>query len=451
MSDSSNNSITSPKPSKKPVPWSKGVPQGVLSTTTIGLIGLGLFIGGFGYWSIKAPIAGAAIASGVVAANNENIRIQHLEGGIIKEVLVKEGETVAAGAALFRLDPTFAQATENRMTNELIALDARIARLKAESAGTDLEFKPEFEELAKSVGRQDDLNEQLNEFNKRRTRYETDKQIVEQQVAALNQQITGFTDQIAAIEKQLLTLVDELAMKKEMLDRQLSNRSDYLRLLRMQHELQGRKGALTSSIGETKTKILEAMQRRLRLSAERAETAATALNEVYRRRADISEQISQAKNVLSRVVIRAPATSVVVDLMKQTPGSVVRPGEDLAILLPKDEDLIIEARITPLDIDVVRVGQAATLRLSALNTRTTPEVPARVVYVSADSLTDAQTAESYYTARLELDSTLPEGLDRSEIYPGMPVETYISTGERTFLEYLVKPITDSFNRAFREE
>lgn len=268
---------------------------------------------------------------------------------------------------------------------------------------------------------------------------------------AAEDQIKGLQAQIRSTEEQIAVLGDEIDVKQALLDQQLTNRSEVLRLRRSRSELQGRVGELTASLGRARTSIVEARQRQVSLRAEGAEKAVTALNEVRRTIADTEEQIRNAENILSRVVIRAPSDGIVVRINKNTPGSVIQRGEQVMELLPTGGELIIEARLNPLDVDVVRVGQEANLRFSALNARTTPEVGATVSYVSADRLTDSATNEVYYSARLTIADTLPPELARDRIFPGMPVETYIKTGDRTFFQYLGKPLTDSFSRAFREE
>ncbi len=439
------------QPPKKLQNWSDKVRTSVWKQALFGFVVLAGFVGGFGVWAARAPLSGAAIAPGFVAASGQNLRIQHFEGGIIKEILVREGESVSEGQPLLTLDETSAKSMVNRLDKEMIAMGARIQRLQAERDDVGLKFTPELLELASQTGLQTDLAEQRREFEKRRERYETDALILDQQIAALEEQITGLEVQISSAKDQIATLDDEIAVKDRLLKRKLTNRSEYLRLKRSRSELEGRLGGFRSSIGEAKSSIVEARQRKSRLQTERAETAVTSLNEVRRRIADMDEQRTAAKNVLERIVVRAPSDGVIVDVAKNTPGSVVQQGEDLFVLLPSGGELIVEARLSPQDIDVVTVGQTATLRFSALNQRTTPEVPGTVTYVSADRLTDPNTNEPYYTARLEISNQLPDGVSAGRIFPGMPVETYINTGDRTFFEYLGKPLTDSFSRAFREE
>ncbi len=431
--------------------WASKVKTGIAKPAIFGIVVIGLFLFGFGSWAAKAPLSGAAIAPGVIAASGQNLKVQHFEGGIIQEILVKEGDKITKGQALLKIDPTQAESNRNRFVKSLVASQARAERLQAERDDTEFAISKELRALAAKNGLENDLREQTSEFNKRRERYLTDGRILGQQIAALEEQIGGFNSQMKSTEDQIAVLSDEIKVKRGLLKRQLTNRSEVLRLERNRSELEGRIGGLLASVGEAKTSIVGAKQRQLRLQTERAETAVTALNDVRRQIADTQEQIANAEAIMSRVVVRAPSDGVVVNLSKNTPGSVVRPGEDLVVLLPTGGELIVEARLSPQDVDVVTVGQSANLRFSTLNTRITPEVPAIVSYVSADRLVDPSNNEPYYTARLKISDKLPEGLTTEQIFPGMPVETYIETGDRTFLEYLTKPLTDSFERAFKED
>lgn len=431
--------------------WHDAVKTGIAGPSVVGLFVLALFVGGFVVWAVMAPLTGAAIAPGVVAASGQNQTIQHLEGGVIEALLVKEGEAVSTGQALVRLDPTQAQSTRDRLNKALIAARLQAARLKAERDGSDLVIADELVAAARAANMMESVQEQRNEYEKRKAFVTSELGVLDQQVLAAEDQIKGLQAQITATRDQIAVLGDEIDVKQTLLEQQLTNRSEVLRLRRSRSELEGRVGELVASLGRARTSIVEARQRQVSLRAEGAEKAVTALNEVRRTIADSEEQIRNAENILSRVVIRAPSDGIVVRINKNTPGSVIQRGEQVMELLPTGGELIIEARLNPLDVDVVRVGQEANLRFSALNTRTTPEVAATVSYVSADRLTDPATNEVYYSARLKIADTLPAMLSRDRIFPGMPVETYIKTGDRTFFEYLGKPLTDSFSRAFREE
>ena len=431
--------------------WTSRVDTGLSGPTLAGLIIVGVFILMFGLWAAFAPLAGAAVAHGVVSASGQNLRIQHFEGGMIDQILVQEGDTVSRDQPLLTLDSTDALATRDRYRKQLIGLRARAERLQAERDGEDVRFSDQLKQDAINADLQVDLAEQTKEFDKRSERYATDEKIANQQIVALQQQEVGLRAQEKSAREQIAVIEQEIAVKSKLVKRKLAPKSQLLRLQRSRSELEGRIGDFVSRIGETRSSIVKAMEQKLRLQAERSEAAAAQLNEVRSSMAETEELIRTAEDVLSRVIVRAPADGVVVNINKNTPGSVVRKAEDLVVLLPRGGELIIEARLEPQDIDVVNVGQGASLRFSTLNTRTTPEVEGQVSYISADRQIDPNTNEAFYTARLTFTDTLPQGFNRGLIYPGMPVETYIETGDRTFFQYLTKPITDSFSRAFREE
>ena len=436
----------------KPEHWAKTVKTGIFWPSVVGLAVLAIFIGVFGLWAASAPLSGASVAQGVVAASGQNLRIQHFEGGIIKEILVAEGDTVTKGQALLTLDPTEAEATRNRLEKSLIALAARSERLQAERDGAEqVEFSEALSARAKVSNLENDLQEQYSEFAKRRERLETDRRIVDQNVAALNEKIVGLQAQIKAARDQIAVLNDDIKGKRRLLARGLTRKSEVNLLIRTRSDLEGRIGGNLATIAEAKSAIIEASQRKFKLGADMAETAVSQLNEVRRQVADTQERIRSADNVLKRVVIRAPADGVVVTVNKNTPGSVVRQGEDIMVLLPVGGELIVEARVNPADVDLVTVGQKANLRFSTLNNRVTPEVPGTVTFISADRVVDPVTNEPYFPARLQIAEVLPKEITREQIFPGMPVETFIETGDRTFFEYLVKPASDSFRRAFAEE
>ncbi len=432
--------------------WAAGVKIGMAAPVFAGILSLVAFVGGFVFWAASAPLSGAAVASGVVAAQGNNLTVQHLEGGIIEKILVTDGAKVEKSQSLMKLDDTAPRAIRNRLSKRLVALQARAARLMAETNGEiAIRFSEQLEKAAQNHFLVADLEEQSREFEKRLRRHSAEQNIIDQKLAALLEQITGFDAQIAAAKQQLLVVNDDIKRKGKLLKRGLANRSNYNLLRRNAAELQGQMGRLQAEIGKTRSAIAEAKESKVQLDAGRAETAVVSLNRVRSEIADAQEQLRSANDVLKRTMLRAPSDGIVVKIHKNTPGSIIRSGEAIVTLLPTLKELVIEARINPSDIDVVQPGLSATLRFSALNQRLTPEVSAKVIYVSADRLVDAITQEPYYTAKLKIADKLPAGLERKNIFPGMPVEAYIKTGDRTFLSYLAKPIVDSFSRAFREE
>lgn len=432
--------------------WTERVNTSIRLPAMFGTLVLVLFGGGFTFWAATAPISGAAVAPGIVAAAGQNQIIQHLEGGIVAEISVREGDRVIADQPLMVLDKTAAEATRNRLSKLLIALQARAARLVAERDGAaEFTFSDELVKRAENDGLQNTLDEQQREFAKRIIRQKTELNILVQRSAALGEQIRGFIAQRNATLRQLDVVGEDLERKIKLLKRGLTNRSQVTRLQRNEAELSGRLGGFTAEVGRARAAMVESVEQREQLRARRAETAVTALNQVQREITDIDERLRAAVAVLGRIVIRAPSDGIIVRLNKNSRGSVVRGGEEILEILPTSNEFIVEARVSPLDIDAVSVGQSANLRFSALNQRTTPEVPATITYISADRLIDPVTRESYYLARLKIADNLPPTLDRARIFPGMPVEAYIKTGDRTFVQYIVRPIQDSFSRAFREE
>ena len=432
--------------------WTRLVRTGTSKIALAGYLAIFLFVGAFGVWASTAPLKGAAIVSGVVAAAGQNQVVQHLEGGIISEIHVREGDRVSAGDPLFTMDDTRARATLNTRTKQWINLLARKARLEAQrDSAQDIGFRDDLKKLAEENGLSNVLAEQRAEFLARRARNESEVEILRQRVAAGEEAIIGFQSQKKALEDQLDVVSEETERKRLLLDQGLTNRSEYTALLRSQADLVGQIGAIASQMEQTRTQIAEAKEQLVRQETQRVEQSLTELNEVSAKIGETEELLNAARDVLSRIVVRAPSDGLVVRINKNTPGSVVGPGEEMAILLPTSSELIVEAQLSPADIDIVRPGQAADLRFVALNMRTTPEVAGGVRYVSPDRLIDPNTGEPYFIARLHITNDLPAEIDREQIYPGMPVEAMILTGERTFFGYLVKPLTDSFSRAFREQ
>lgn len=420
-------------------------------TAVVGYAAIALFAGCFGYWAASAPLSGAVITSGTISATGGNILIQHPEGGIIEQLLVHEGDRVQQSQPLVLLDRTAAEADLNRLTRQSIALRASAARLEAERDGSDrlapiidaapAPFQSDFDNL---------VREQQKEFDARLARFRSEQSILAQRVAMHHESALGLDAQKLAIQQQADIVKKELGIKASLLDKGLTNRSEYSQLLRSEADLVGQAGALEADLAATKTQIVEAQAQVERATTQRVEEALTKLDEVRTKLADIGEQITAAEAVLGRTTIKAPAAGIVVSSTYNSKGSVIAPGQKIMEILPTASGLIVDAKLRPKDVDLVRVGQPAKLRLSALNARLTPEVPATVTQISADRLIDETTHEAYFRARLKITDTLPQGVKAGQLYPGTPVEAFISTGDRTFFEYLARPMLDSFARAFTE-
>ncbi|ESY22747.1 HlyD family type I secretion periplasmic adaptor subunit [Mesorhizobium sp. LNJC394B00] len=417
----------------------------------VGYVAIALFVGCFGYWAANAPLSGAVITSGTISATGGNILIQHPEGGIIEQLLVHEGDRVQQGEPLVLLDRRAAETDLNRLTRQTIALRASAARLEAERDGSD-RLAPIAEAAPAPFQRDFDnlVHEQQKELEARLARFRSEQSILAQRVAMHRESALGLEAQKLAIQQQAEIVKKELGIKTGLLDKGLTNRSEYSQLLRSEADLVGQAGALEADIAATKTQIVEAQAQVERATTQRVEDALTKLDEVRTSLADIGEQITAAEAVLGRTTIKAPAAGIVVWSTYNSKGSVIAPGQKIMEILPTASGLIVDAKLRPKDVDLVRVGQPAKLRLSALNARLTPEVPATVTQISADRLIDETTHEAYFRARLKITDTLPQGVKAEQLYPGTPVEAFISTGDRTFLEYLARPMLDSFARAFTE-
>lgn len=430
--------------------WAKDVPTSTRKISFAAYATMAAFAAVFAIWGFSAPLDGAAVAQGVIAAAGKNLEIKHLEGGNVEEVLVREGDRVKAGAALYRLDPTVPQSQLNRLRKAKLSFEARASRLEAERNGAaELAFPPHLLQSADPELVQV-LNDQSNDFNSGRRRYESELGIISQRIAALDESIVGLQSQKKAADDQFAIVAGEIERKQKLLEQGLTDRSQFTALQRNQAELLGQIGSVTAEIARARTQIAEAKQQTERTTTQRIEQASKELTEARRQQTDYEEQIIASQSVLTRMVVTAPVDGIVVRINVNSKGSVVRPGEVLLELLPTTDDLIVEAAFDPRHVDSIRSGQSARLRFTALNTRSTPEVGAVVTFVSPDRLVNQNNGLSYYTVRLRIE-TLPPEVSPDQIYPGMPVEAYISTGDRTFAEYLARPILDAASRAFRED
>lgn len=431
--------------------WQDDINTRTEKITFVGGAAVAAFLFAFGLWAAMAPLASATIAPGVVAAAGQNVMIQHLEGGVIHKIMFKEGDRVRRGQALILLDPTLVQAQLNRVLKQWIVERAEMARLEAERDGsTAIVLPKDVGNYAGTSEFSDVFTEQSKEFQARLARHTAEQEILKQRVAALRDSVVGLEAQKKAAIDQLAIVNEEANRKKALLEKGLTNRSEYSDLLRSVAELVGQAGSLEAQIASSVTQTVEARQQIERLTTSRVEDAVAELNKARAQVADLEEQINATRSVLERTTIRAPVDGIIVRSVYNSEGSVMRAGEVAMELLPTTDDLIVEAQIKPQDIDSIRIGQDANMMFTALDARSTPKVPGKVFYISADRLITPNTGQPYYTVRLKMADKLPPQVKPEQVYPGMPVETFISTGERTFLVYLSKPLMDSFQRAFRE-
>jgi len=424
-----------------------------------GAVVMTVFVVGFGVWSAFAPLQSAALASGTIAVESYRKTIQHLEGGIIAQILVKDGDYVSEGQPLIRLDDTKARTTYTSVEGQLWDATARQARLIAERDGSEsITFPPSL--LAKAG--QDGAAAQIvagqqTIFAARRTLLESKVSAIRERIQQSQEEIRGFNAQDAAAQTRLGLIAQELIDVKKLLALGLERKARLLQLQRDQAEIQGNRGQLAAQIARAQQTMAEANVNILTVQNDSANEVALQLRETEQKVHELQEQLQAAADVLSRIEVRAPEAGVVTDLRIHTPGGVVKPGDALLDLVPKADRLIVRVRVRPEDSDVVRAGLPALVRLLPYKQRRTPPVLGKVVYVSADHLVDDRpesgqaAGQPYYLAKVELDESALAKMPGIQLVPGMPAEVMIKTGKTTVALYALAPILDSFNRAFIEK
>lgn len=419
----------------------------------IGLIGLVLLVGGFGTWAAFIQISGAIIAPGRIEVDQNRQVVQHPDGGVVSAIEVKEGDKVSTGQVLVRLDPAELKSELSIIENQLAELMARRGRLEAERDGRDtLTFDPLLIEI--SAGNTDASGLMIGQ----KTLFEARAQTVAAEIDQLDKrrgqisnQIDGIEAQQAALARQLDLIEMELTDQQSLLDRGLAQATRVLGLQREQARLSGTMGDLAAQKAEAEGRITEIEISILKLGTDRREEAITTLRDLQFRELELREQRRALIEQMGRLDITAPLSGVVYNLQVFALRSVIRPADPVLFIVPQDRPLVINARVDSIHVDKLFVGQEVTLRFSALDQRTTPELFGRVTQISADAFEDEATRASYYRAEIALSegeqARLPEG---STLIPGMPVEAFIRTADRTPLAYLVKPFTDYLAKAFRE-
>jgi HlyD family secretion protein len=410
------------------------------------------FFAGFGGWAALAPLSSATVAEGVIRVETHRKTVQHLEGGIVREILVNEGDKVTAGQVLMRLDKTQSGTTVSVLQDQQDALLALQARLEAERDGLDaIQFPPELSarqsdpKVATVVGGQQKI------FDTRRQSLRAQLGILSQRVEQLGSEIAGHKAQLVSANEQIQLTQEEIATVTDLLNRGLERKPRLLALQRQQSYLEGSRGEQLGAIAKAQQEIGEAKLQSADLLDKRSSEIALELRDTQSRLLEIRQKLGAAVDVDNRMEVVAPVSGQVVDLKVHTLGGVVRPGDALLDIVPQSDELVVEARVRPVDIDAVHAGQSAQVALTAYKQRTTPRLDGRLATVSADALIDESRHISYYSAEIHIDSSELAKLNGVQLYPGMPAEVMIVTGERTLLQYFIQPVIDSFHRAFREE
>jgi HlyD family secretion protein len=441
-------------------PSGDGAPQGgaplineLRGPIRAGILVIGLFFGGLGWWAATAPIAGAAIAPGVVSPDGSRRTVQHLEGGIIRRILVRDGSVVHAGEPLIELEDVQARAGFELLETRLQTLTAAQARLLAEQVNAaGIHFPGWLVEAASDHPTALEAMVTQRALFATRAKARADrKAILEQQIAQLQEEIAGLEAQIRADGRQIDLFAEEIDGVEQLYRKGLARKARLLTLKRDRAEVEGNRAERQAAIARAQHSIGEA---RLQVIAQDTDLLDKVNEELSQTQSDLAEaeqRLAASRDVLERTLIKAPIDGTVVELRFRTPGGVIRPGEPILEIVPDDEELLVDARVSRMDIDVVRKGLPARIMLPAFKQRNMPRIEGRVRQVSADAITDPQTGQSFYRARVEVDPARLAALQPAVVLtPGMPAEVYIMTGERTVLDYLLRPLYDSLRRAFRE-
>lgn len=423
-----------------------------IAPVMVGAAGIiGLFFVVFGGWAALAPLKSAAIAPGVVAVESNRKTIKHLEGGIVAEIGVRDGDVVKAGQTLVRLDDTQARVTLKRLKGRMIAARALVARLVAERDGNErVVFPGSLTADGGAKENEDTLAGQLKIFSARNDAVVAQENILKQQSAQLNEEIAGLKGLIAAENTQIMLIRSEITDLQSLVTKGLAKRPRLLALQRQQAEIQGARSRNVASVARAKQQITETRLRVSELKTQKLNQVVEELHATQTELFDLEERIRSAEDVLARTQIEAPLDGTIVGLQIHTPGGVIGPGESLMDLVPSGAGMIIESQVDPNDIDVVHAGLPAQVRLTAFNQRNLSPINGKVLTVSADRLTDERTGMPYFLARVVLAEDLSEHLTVA-LYPGMQAEVMIVTGERTVLDYIFRPLARSLGRAFRED
>jgi HlyD family secretion protein len=418
----------------------------------LGFVALLLLVGGFGLWSVTTSIAGAVVASGQVEVEQNRQVVQHPDGGVVDKILVKDGDIVEAGQVLIRLDGALLSSEMTIVEGQFFEIQARRGRLEAErDDATRIRFPAELEKAADANPDFAALMRgQERLFN---ARAETEANEIEQlrrRRAQIMDQITGISAQRQSVDSQLHLIGKELPDLQGLLDRGLTQAGRVLALEREKARLEGVGGELDAARAEAEGKTTEIEIEISKRSATRREEANSQLRDLGYRELELAERRRALAEQIARLDIRAPVGGAIHAMQVTSPRSVLRAAEPVLYIIPQDRPLVIAARISPIHVDEIRIGQDVTLRFAAFDSRTTPELGGQVSRISADALVDEANKTSYYRAEIVLGANEILKLGDRTIIPGMPVEVFIRTAERTPLAYLIKPLAEYFNRAFRE-
>ncbi len=416
-----------------------------------GSVVVAVLVLGFGGWASTAQLSGALIAPGQIVVDSNVKKVQHPTGGIVGEVRVRDGDSVKEGDIVVRLDETVTRANLSIVTRGLNELSARKARLEAERDNAAAIQFPEWLEADPGADVRSILNSEQKLFELRRTARAGQKSQLRQRIGQLQEEIAGLTAQQNAKAKETELIERELAGVRDLFSKNLIQMNRLTQLEREATRLQGERGQLIATTAQAKGKISELELQIIQIDQELSSEVAREMRDVDAKIGEFVERKVTAEDQLRRIDIRAPQDGTVFQSTVHTVGGVISAGDAIMLIVPAADNLTVEAKVNPQDINQLQLGQKAILRFTAFNQQTTPEIDGTVSRISADITTDQRTGIGYYTIRIALPPDQVARLGDVKLVPGMPVEAFVQTGDRTVLSYLMKPMSDHFNRAFREK
>jgi HlyD family secretion protein len=418
----------------------------------VGVVVVALLIGGLGGWASTAQISGALIAPGSVVVDSNVKKVQHPTGGVVGEVRARDGDRVKAGDVVVRLDDTVTKASLAIVTKGLNGLLARRARLLAEQEGADhVTFPPELMASAEDAEVRSLIDNEIKLFQVRSVGRVGQKAQLRERIAQLREEIVGLEAQENAKSREIDLIRKELVGVRDLYDRNLIQISRLTTLERDAARLDGDRAQFIAQKAQTKGKITETELQIIQIDKDLSSEVSKEMREINDKIGEFVERKVTAEDQLRRIDIRAPQDGMVLQSTVHTVGGVITAGDAIMLIVPDTDNLSVEARVNPQDIDQLRIGQKTLLRLSAFNQRTTPELNGTVSRISPDTTVDQRTGQSYYTIRVSLPPEEVARLGDVKLIPGMPVEAFVQTGERTMMSYLAKPLSDQLMRAFREK
>jgi len=430
----------------------KGAHRSIRKHLIVGLAVVGVLAGGLGGWASTQLISGALIAPGQIVVESNVKKVQHPTGGVVGELLARDGDKVKAGDVVVRLDDTVTKANLAIVTKNLDGAMARAARLEAEQRALDkIKFPPQLTNRATDPDAAAVMSSESKLFDVRVTGRAGQKSQLRERIAQLKEQIEGLSAQERSKEQEIALVQQELTGVKDLYDKHLVQISRLTTLERDSARLNGERAQYVAARAEARGKISETELQIIQIDKDMVSEVSKDLRETNDKIGELIERKVTAEDQLRRVEIRAPQDGIVEQSTVHTVGGVITAGDTIMLIVPQSDDLQVEAKVNPQDIDKLQVGQKTLLRLSAFNQRTTPELNGVVSRVQPDVTTDQRTGQSYYTIRVSMPPEEIARLGDVKLIPGMPVEAFVQTGDRTMMSYLMKPLHDQLMRAFREK